>query len=204
MFESFREDLYKRQLSNSEAYDKAILSLSSAGLAISLTFIKFVVSIEDADFLIILKSSWILFLLSIVSTVASFLVGNKAIDAQLDNAEKYYIEANRDAYNKFNIYTYLNSFVNYASGVFFVTALTFVVVFVILNINQGESLMSEKKTVVRDSASIPSMQKPAGTGRSTNSATIPSMGEAPGTTTTSQGGSGGSASGGGGNQSKTK
>lgn len=135
IFDSFRNELYKRQLSNSEAYDKAILSLSSAGLAISLTFIKFIVPLEEAVHLAILKVSWVLFLLSVIATLISFLTGNKGISTQLIYAEQYYIEGKAKAFNKFNIYAYLNSSLNYVSGALFLIALTCVVSFVILNIN---------------------------------------------------------------------
>ena len=119
IYDSFRDELYKRQLSNSEAYDRAILSLSSAGLAISLTFIKFIVPLEKAEYLSVLKASWVLFLISVIATVVSFLIGNKGISKQLDYAEQYYIECKAKAFNKFNIYAYLNSAFNYISGMLF-------------------------------------------------------------------------------------
>ncbi|MCH9691143.1 MAG: hypothetical protein K0U59_03625 [Gammaproteobacteria bacterium] len=93
----YKGELYKRELSNSEAYDKAILSLSSAGLAISLTFIKFIVPLDKAVHLVFLKSSWILFLLSVTFVICSFLVGNKAIQFHLECAEQYYIDGKADA-----------------------------------------------------------------------------------------------------------
>lgn len=135
IFDSLRDELYKRQLSNSEAYDRAILSLSSAGLAISLTFIKFIVPLEEANHLVVLKASWVLLLLSVIATLISFLIGNKGISTQLKYAEQYYIEAKANAFNKFNIYAYLNSSLNYISGTLFLVALSCVVSFVILNIN---------------------------------------------------------------------
>ena len=190
IFDSFRDELYKRQLSNSEAYDKAVLSLSSAGLAISLTFIKFIVPLEKAEHISILKISWVLFLLSIVSTVISFLIGNKGIGRQLVYAEQYYIDGKAKAFNKFNIYSSINSILNYVSGILFLVALTCVVCFVILNLNNGESNMSkDKQTMVHDSASIPTMQKTTTTTSIKKSANIPSMEQAPGSTTTTQGGS---------------
>ncbi len=134
IFDSFRDELYKRQLSNSEAYDRAILSLSSAGLAISLTFIKFIVPLEKAEHIFVLKTSWILFLLSVIFTLISFLIGNKGISTQLNYAEQYYIKGVAKAFNKFNLYAYLNSSFNYVSGVLFLVALSCVVSFVILNI----------------------------------------------------------------------
>ena len=135
MYQSHRDELYRRELSNTQAYDKAILSLSSAGLAISLTFIKFIVPLEKADHLWMIKTLWVLFLLSIISTVISFLIGNKAISRQREDAEQYYIHGNANAQNKFNIFSCINSILNYISGILFVVALIFVISFVILNLN---------------------------------------------------------------------
>jgi hypothetical protein len=109
--------------------------LSSAGLAISLTFIKFIVPLEKAEYLCLLKASWVLFLLSIVSTIASFLIGNKGISKQLEYAEQYYIDGTAKAFNKFNVYSCINSIFNYISGILFLVALTSVISFVILNLN---------------------------------------------------------------------
>ena len=189
IYDSFRDELYKRQLSNSEAYDRAILSLSSAGLAISLTFIKFIVPIDEATCLGVLKASWVLFLLSIIFTVASFLIGNKGISKQLEYAEQYYIDSKANAFNKFNIYAYINIIFNYISGTLFLVALTSVVSFVIINLNHGDDDMSkDKKTFVTDSASVPTIQKTSGASSIKKSANIPTMGQAPGSTTTSQSG----------------
>ena len=40
LHDALRDDLFKRQLSNSEMLDKAILSLSSAGIGVSLLYLK--------------------------------------------------------------------------------------------------------------------------------------------------------------------
>ena len=58
-------------------------------------------------------------------------------------------------------------------------------------------MSKDKKTFITDSANIPSMQKTGDTSSIKKSATIPTMGQAPGSTTTSQGtGSGDSGNGG--------
>ncbi|WP_157385745.1 hypothetical protein [Methylosarcina fibrata] len=61
LYDSYRDEVRKRQLSNNENYDKTILSLSSAGLALSLTAIRFVVPLEIASYLDLIKWSWWLF-----------------------------------------------------------------------------------------------------------------------------------------------
>jgi hypothetical protein len=48
LYERYRDELLKRQLSNSENFDKAILTLSSAGLALYLTAIEHVVPLVAA------------------------------------------------------------------------------------------------------------------------------------------------------------
>ena len=58
------EDLSKRDLSNVENLDKAILSLSSAGLGLSLVFIKNVVELSKANHVWVLYGSWLMFVLS--------------------------------------------------------------------------------------------------------------------------------------------
>ncbi|MGJ8646359.1 MAG: hypothetical protein ACSHXJ_05655 [Marinomonas colpomeniae] len=136
IFDSYRDELYKRQLSNTEAYDKAILSLSSAGLAMSLAFIRFVIPLEEAKHLLVLKLSWGFFLLSIVVILISFLISNKGISIQLKHAEQYYIKNEQEAFNKFNIYEYINSRLNYLSGALFIIALAFIVGFVIFNLEK--------------------------------------------------------------------
>lgn len=61
IYDSFRDEFLKRQLSNTESYDKSILTLSSAGLAISLTFLESVVPMETASHLWLMKMSWVFF-----------------------------------------------------------------------------------------------------------------------------------------------
>ena len=86
--------LNERQLSNSQMLDRAILSLSSAGLALSLAFMKTVVQanagnneVTDVHFLYI---SWWAFVLAIILTLISFLTSNYGLEKQFDQlAEKF-------------------------------------------------------------------------------------------------------------------
>ena len=69
------EELSKRDLSNVENLDKAILSLSSAGLGLSLVFIRNVVKLAEALHVWLLHLSWLMFVLAIISTLLSYLFG---------------------------------------------------------------------------------------------------------------------------------
>ena len=65
------EELDKRQLSNSQTFDKAILSLSTAGLALSLGFIKDIVDLDQATAVEILHGSWWAFVTAIAAILIS-------------------------------------------------------------------------------------------------------------------------------------
>ena len=48
LYEEYRKDLLARQLSNAQNFDKAVLSLSTAGLGFSLAFIKDIIPLTKA------------------------------------------------------------------------------------------------------------------------------------------------------------
>lgn len=85
-----RKELIERQFSNSESYDKAILTLSSAFLALSLTFIKDVLGAGPVRDVWTLYASWMVFAAAIICTVASFRVSDAALNVQVDLIERYY------------------------------------------------------------------------------------------------------------------
>ena len=91
------DELSKRDLSNVENLDKAILSLSSAGLGLSLVFIRNVVPLKDASYISLLHLSWFMFVLAIISTLSSYLFGQSALDKQRKLNEMYYLDGDEDA-----------------------------------------------------------------------------------------------------------
>lgn len=188
IYSSFRNELLQRQLSNTENYDKAILALSSASLAISVTFIKSIVPIKIAQYLWLLTTSWVCFLLSIISSLIAYLVSNAAINMQLEIAEDYYVNEIASAFTKENRLSQINNYLNYFVGLSFVSAMTTLMAFVIVNLNSENTDMSNKENTrltpsveFNDSASVTSMRKvPSDVGISINSAQIPKMQAAPG------------------------
>lgn len=186
IYDSFRDELLKRQLSNTENYDKSILTLSSAGLAISLTFLNSVIPLDNAEYIWLVIASWVSFLFSVLLSLVAYLVSNAAISKQLDIAEDYYVNKLPSAFNKANWLSSLNTWLNYSVGILFGVAISAVVVFVTLNINQEDIDMPDKVKTSNsqpalDSAIIPTMQRVPTEGISINSAQIPTMQSAPGT-----------------------
>ncbi len=120
LYRQYVEEISKRQLSNNEAFDKAILSLSSAGLALSLTFFNFIVPVEKAVAIHIVEIAWVLFLAAIISTLFSFITSQRALKIELDYAEKYYLEDRDDYENKNNPASKLTEILNMLGALFFI------------------------------------------------------------------------------------
>ena len=156
-----RADLLKRQLSNSENYDKAVISLSTAFLGFSLAFLKDLVPIQRAEWLWLLYGSWLALAGAVLATIVSFWVSQRGIDVQLKKAEDYYLRDDQAALTKSGI-AKATEWVNVASGVLFILGLSLTTAFVILNFERSLKMSNEKKTdqvPLREAAEIPKMQE---------------------------------------------
>jgi len=181
-YEKYREELLKRQLSNDEAYDKAVLSLSSAGLAITLTLFDKIMPKEGADAVFLLYASWVLFAIAIISTIVSFQMSQKGLSIQEEIAEKYYIDKDERAFDSNNWAASLTIKLNMASGIAFVFAILSFISLGLVNFDREPyrqkevvNIMTDKKvkTVqINEGATTPKMQK-INTGREQAGATIP-------------------------------
>lgn len=156
IYERCRDDLLKRQLSNAENFDKAILAYSSAGLGFSVTFLKGLTDKGHPYAIWMLLLSWVLFSLSIISTIASYVASQKAIIRQLQIAQDYYQSGNHDAYSAKNSAAQVTEWLNISSGLLFAVAIILTVVFACLNVEIGSTSMKEELT---NAAGIPVMQK---------------------------------------------
>jgi hypothetical protein len=134
LYAETRGDLLKRQLSNSENFDRSLLSLSSALLAASIAFIRPSGSGPGTHHAAILAWSWGALAVSIVSTMASFLVSQKAIDRQLDLADKYYRQRQDDALSANNGPARWTLRLNLFAGAAFLAGVGLTVWFAILSI----------------------------------------------------------------------
>ncbi len=135
IYAAFKAEAEKRQLASLDNFDKSILSYSSAGLALSLTFLKDFVPIHKASATWVLYGSWMLFVVATCLTILSFLVSNKVQDLAISDAGKYYLEGN-DAY--LDKTRWQNRYVAYSNGLAgfsFVIALAFSTAFVWVNID---------------------------------------------------------------------
>lgn len=136
IFATFKAEIDKRELSNTDNYDKNILTLSSAGLAISLTVFKDIASYGQTAHIWLLYSAWILFGCAILATIFSFLISNAALRAELGIAYKYYIEEDESVFGKASLISKILGWVNIFSGGFFVLAIISVITFGVFNFDR--------------------------------------------------------------------
>lgn len=173
LYKSMEAELFKRELSNSENYDKSLLAYASGGLGLSLTFIKDVVPLSDAAWVLCLELSWVAWILTILVVLGSFLLSQKAITRQLDLARRYYLENEDDAFNEKNVYSTVTGWANLASGVLFLFGVGLTTVFVWINLPTkttsppaAETVPMKKPTTTTpghamDGAPVPTIQKVA-------------------------------------------
>ena len=162
LYETHRDELWKRELSNAESFDKAILAYSSAGLAFSLGFLKDFVAISKATIAWALYFSWSLFTLAIITTIGSYILSQFGIKKELKRAEAYYLDNQEEAYNHRSKFAFWTEVTNLASGILFIAAIVLTTLFVSFNLSGASEMSNSKKVIAQDGAPIPNIQKPQG------------------------------------------
>ena len=90
-YTSSSEELSRRLVSNSEHYDKAILTLSSASLGFSVFVLNYIVPWESACFLWLLFVAWGALGLSVVCSLLGYRIAIRAMKAFEVNMQAYYL-----------------------------------------------------------------------------------------------------------------
>ncbi len=142
LYEKFREDLLKRQLSNNENYDRALLTLASAALGTSVVFLR---GMESIVFPLAMVLSWLSFVAAIVVTLVSYITSQDGIALQLDIAERYYLKGEEEAYDEVNSSAVWTDRLPLISAGTFVLGILLLLLFFGLNISpnqKGESKLS--------------------------------------------------------------
>lgn len=118
----YKKELEKRQLYNYSAYDKAILTLSSASFAFSLLIVKDF----GSQYLYIVFISWICFVVAIIGSLFSFYIANKAIEFELEYLGE----------NEVNKWTKPSKQINNALGIIFSIGIIFILIFSYLTLTE--------------------------------------------------------------------
>jgi hypothetical protein len=106
-------------------FDKSILTLAGGVFGLSLTFIK---QIPHTNCVLLLFISWILFVLSIVSTLFSMLTSQDATRAKVEYLKGLSKSYNGDRYALFTLW------LNRLSAIFFISGAFLLSIFVFINL----------------------------------------------------------------------
>ena len=131
MYLQERKDLIAAEQSMYKRFDKAILTLSASALGISITFINQIAPNPKVNTWGWILAAWLLFSLSIFSTLISFLVSQKACRRQIEICEKVLLKGESDQQNKLADITL---WLNYAAIVLFILGIFTLIVFCLINL----------------------------------------------------------------------
>lgn len=138
LLERTRSELVAAQMKNAEQFDRSVLTLSSAFLAISMGFMRDVVIAGEALHRWMLLTSWGLFALTIITTLFGLLYGQNVLKKLIDGAYKFYILKDKNAYKISEKLPPRITILNWFVGFLFLFAVSFTVLFVILNSMETE------------------------------------------------------------------
>lgn len=165
LYSEFLAETNKRELSGSENFDKSVLTLSSAGLGLSVSFLKDFAPMNGASPPWMLYTSWAMFTVATLSTMASFLVSGQAMDRQKKVAYRAYMQGDDTAFSERNSWGAWIPRLNFMSAAMFFLALIFTVAFIISNLEGNRMATGNYKVPTSGSleqrgAPVPTMQRP--------------------------------------------
>ncbi len=131
LYSKYREDLLKRQLSNNENYDRAILTLSTAALGMTVTFIR---DLKQPDWIAALMIAWICMVIAIIAIVASYQLSQRAIKDHLEFAFDYYKRDDVSAADKVSPFSVWHERMVACAGVAFILGIISILFFFGLNL----------------------------------------------------------------------
>jgi hypothetical protein len=138
LYDTTKAELVAGQRANAEQFDRAVLTLSTAFLAISMSFLKDIVPAQQMIWPWLLYASWVIFAFTIVLTLLGMLYGQRILKALMTSAFEYYIEKNEEAYSASEQLPRRIDFINIAVGVLFSMAVALTVGFVVTNMIERE------------------------------------------------------------------
>jgi hypothetical protein len=144
LYERTRDELAANTRSVAETYDRALLTLSSAFLGGSLAFIGQVIDLRAADLKRALYISWLLFAVTIILTLSSFVYGLFQNRTLRHAARRYYMEGDQEAWQVSDKAERAVLRFSVACGLSFGFAILFLIAFISINLVKGAVPMSSK------------------------------------------------------------
>jgi len=120
------------------SFDKYILTLASGALGISLTFINTIVPDIERATVTLLIIGWSGVIVSILSTLSSFLTSQWAFTVQIKVLDKSY--TTNEEVDKYNVPGIITNALNVISIIGFIVGAFMLAIFVICNLTEGSCL----------------------------------------------------------------
>lgn len=130
-----RDLILDLEKANTDQHDKAILQLTAATLAFSITFVDKVAKNPDPSTLHMLGWGWFALVVSMAAMVLSFLTGQKACAKRLAALDNEYSTGTPD--NSRNVWVMLTTTFNYTSSTLFFVGLILILLFSWVNMPKG-------------------------------------------------------------------
>jgi hypothetical protein len=145
-YRRFLEDVDRREMSNADTYDKSLLSLSSAFLGITLTFTQNVVPIETAKCISLLLASWVLFSLTIIVVLGSFIYGQSAIRTLKTMARAFYLDGDLTLNENSEKISTRIFVLNSVTGLLFILAVLSFTTYIGLNVTEAARMTNQRES----------------------------------------------------------
>ena len=145
-FNRFREYHLENLKESYTQADNLVLTLSSALLGISISFVKDVVPMQRVVALPCLIISWVLLSVSILSILFSYFAAQSENTAQIDYAHEYFVNKNEDFFNKKTRWSGWTVRCNRIAALCFVFGLIFTVYFTSVNFLEERSHYEREQT----------------------------------------------------------
>jgi len=131
-YEAIRAHLMSALLSSHEQYDRAILTLSTGLLGLSVAFVRPNTGTPAAQMSCTLVLSWLCLLVAIIATVLSLLASQLATRRAIDDAHNLYRLKKLETLQSTNAWSEVTKVLNLCSAAGFLLGAVLTVVFVIL------------------------------------------------------------------------
>lgn len=138
LFDAYWTEQQTRERANSDKYDNTILAYSTGALGLSVTFIKDLVPLATAHALWAIKTSWLLFALSLLLMLASFPIAAESNRQSVKFAHEYFINGRDDHYDKHGWAAKALRWLNPLAGLAFFAAAVLTIAFVWTNIHEKD------------------------------------------------------------------
>ena len=137
LYDMYRKEILEWKRSNTEAYDKGIFFVASIFLAASMALVRLDGLGHTLAMQACLVIAWALLVSAIACTLRSFVLGNRALELQMQQLEKAFLEGNREAVRAGNPFERRRERASQWGEFSLVASAIFIVLFALMNMLRG-------------------------------------------------------------------